>query len=92
MSYFNPVFQYGLERFDDLEQTCVKGLIIPDLPYEQESILKAYLQERDICLIRLVSLTTGEDRQRQLVQDAQGFVYAVAINGVTGNLTNTQMI
>lgn len=85
MSYFNPVFQYGLERFfDDLEQTCVKGLIIPDLPYEQESILKAYLQERDICLIRLVSLTTGEDRQRQLVQDAQGFVYAVAINGVTG--------
>ena len=59
-------------------------MIIPDLPYEQESILTAYLQERDICLIRLVSLTTGEDRQRQLVQDAQGFVYAVAINGVTG--------
>ena len=45
MSYFNPVFQYIWNVFDDLEQTCVKGLIIPDLPYEQESILKAYLKE-----------------------------------------------
>ena len=85
MSYFNPVFQYGLERFfDDLEHTSVKGLIIPDLPYEQESIVTDFLNDRDICLIRLVSLTTGLERQRQLVQDAQGFVYAVAINGVTG--------
>jgi tryptophan synthase alpha chain len=58
-------------------------LIIPDLPYEQESILKAYLQERDICLIRLVSLTTVRI-DKDSWQDAQGFVYAVAINGVTG--------
>lgn len=85
MTYFNPVFQYGLDQFfRDLETTSVKGLIIPDLPYEHETILRPYLEKSDLCLIRLVSLTTGTDRQQELVQDAEGFVYAVAINGVTG--------
>ncbi len=85
MTYFNPVFQYGLDKFlHDLEQTSVNGLIIPDLPFEHESIIKERLKGRDLCLISLVSLTTGIERQKQLVQEAQGFVYAVAINGVTG--------
>ena len=85
MTYFNPVFQYGLANLvEDLAGTSVKGLIIPDLPFEHDTMMSNHLTDKDICLISLVSLTTGLDRQKQLVQEAQGFVYAVAINGVTG--------
>ncbi|EHJ53005.1 tryptophan synthase subunit alpha [Streptococcus macacae] len=85
MTYFNPIFQYGIENFiKDLKETSVKGIIIPDLPHEQEDFIKPYLENSDLALIPLVSLTTGLDRQEKLIKDAQGFIYAVAINGVTG--------
>lgn len=85
MTYFNPVFQYGIKALiDDLKETTVKGLIIPDLPKEHEDMILPCLEETDIALISLVSLTTGIERQETLVKDAEGFVYAVAINGVTG--------
>lgn len=85
MTYFNPVFQYGVECFvEELKKTSVKGLIVPDLPHEQEDFIKPYLKNTDIALVPLVSLTTGLDRQKKLIEDAQGFIYAVAINGVTG--------
>lgn len=85
MTYFNPVYQYGLEAFvRDLENTTVKGLIIPDLPHEHEDLVKPFLKDSDLALVPLVSLTTGLERQKELVKDAQGFIYAVAVNGVTG--------
>lgn len=85
MSYLNPLYQYGIEKFvNDIARSSVKGLIIPDLPHEHAEMIECYLEERDIALIPLVSLTTGLERQKELVKDAQGFVYAVAINGVTG--------
>lgn len=85
MTYLNPVYQYGIEAFvKALEETPVKGLIIPDLPHENEAMIKPYLAERDLALIPLVSLTTGPERQNLLIDGAQGFIYAVAINGVTG--------
>ncbi|MDK4680267.1 tryptophan synthase subunit alpha [Kingella negevensis] len=87
MTYFNPVFQYGVEKFvQDLANTPVKGLIIPDLPHEHEDMVKPFLQETDIALVPLVSLTTGVERQQKLIADAEGFIYAVAINGVTGKM------
>ena len=85
MTYFNPVFQYGVERLiKDLEGTAVKGLIIPDVPYEESSFITDYLADSDVALLPLVSLTTGSDRQKILLEKAEGFVYAVAVNGVTG--------
>ncbi|SUN77474.1 tryptophan synthase subunit alpha [Streptococcus massiliensis] len=85
MTYFNPIFQYGLEQFiADLEGTAVKGLIIPDLSHEHADMVQPFLEKSDIALIPLVSLTTGLERQKTLIENAQGFVYAVAINGVTG--------
>ena len=85
MTYMNPVYQYGIEALiEDLAGTSVKGLIIPDLPYEHQDMVKAYLADSDIALVPLVSLTTGLERQRLLVDGAEGFVYAVAVNGVTG--------
>ena len=85
MTYFNPIYQYGLEAFfRELETTAVKGLIIPDLPHEHEDLVQPLLENRDIALIRLISLTTGLERQKKLLEGAEGFIYAVAINGVTG--------
>ena len=85
MTYFNPVYQFGIEKFvAALEETPVKGLIIPDLPKEHEDYIKPFINDKDICLVLLVSLTTPLSRQKELVADAEGFIYAVAINGVTG--------
>lgn len=85
MTYLNPIYQYGIEQFvEDLAATRVAGLIIPDLPHEHKDLIKPYLAGQGIALIPLVSLTTPLDRQEELLKDAQGFVYAVAINGVTG--------
>ncbi|CAM3036388.1 tryptophan synthase subunit alpha [Lactococcus hircilactis] len=87
MTYMNPVYQYGVEKFlSVLTETAVKGLIVPDVPLEAQYFITDHLTKaQDICLIQLVSLTTGIERQKMLVKNAEGFVYAVAINGVTGN-------
>ena len=78
-------FQYGLENFfRDVEGTAVKGVIIPDLPHEHADLVEPLLVDKDIALVPLVSLTTGIERQKKLIQDAEGFIYAVAVNGVTG--------
>ncbi|MEX2804200.1 tryptophan synthase subunit alpha [Streptococcus sp. H31] len=91
MTYFNPVFQYGVEKFiADLEPTSVKGLIVPDLPHEHEDFILPYLENTDIALIPLVSLTTGVERQIELTKHAEGFIYAVAVNGVTGRVQGYQ--
>ena len=89
MTYINPVYQYGIEAFiKELASTSVKGLIIPDLPNEHADMIAPYLQGSDIALVPLVSLTTGIERQKALIQEAEGFIYAVAINGVTGKIGN----
>lgn len=88
-TYINPVYQYGIEKFiADLKNTSVKGVIIPDLPHEHENMVKPYLTDTAIVLVPLVSLTTGIERQKTLCKDAEGFIYAVAINGVTGKTGN----
>lgn len=85
MSYFNPIFQYGLDAFvKGLSSTSVKGLIIPDLPFEHHDMIKSRLDGSDITLISLISLTTDKERQKVILDQAEGFIYAVAVNGTTG--------
>ncbi|OJG73587.1 tryptophan synthase, alpha subunit [Enterococcus quebecensis] len=91
MTYFNPVFTYGLEKFiQELAETNVLGLIIPDLPYEHRELLIPLLKNSDISLIPLVALTTPRERIPELVKAGEGFIYAVAVNGVTGAGRNYQ--
>ena len=69
MTYFNPLFQYGVEKFvKDLADTAVKGLIIPDLPHEHANFVEPFLADTDIALIPLVSLTTGLERPKRVDQ------------------------
>ncbi len=85
MGYTNSFFHYGIEKLlEDLSSTDVKGMIIADLPYEHRDMFLQPAQDKDIALIQLVSLTSSAERIDQLVSDAEGFIYAVTINGTTG--------
>ena len=85
MTYFNPVFSYGLEEFCG---ACVKsgidGLIIPDLPPEEGSELETVTQRQDLDLIYLLAPTSTEERIRLVAQRCRGFIYLVSVTGVTG--------
>ena len=85
MTYFNPVFSYGLEEFcRACASSGIDGLIIPDLPPEEGSELEAITQKQDIDLIYLLAPTTTEERIRLLAERSRGFIYLVSVTGVTG--------
>ncbi|MBC1434333.1 tryptophan synthase subunit alpha [Listeria rocourtiae] len=85
MSYFNPIYHLGVEKFIELaKKTPVKGLIIPDLPYEHRDLILPHLENTDIALIPLISLTSPKERMKMIAKQAQGFIYAVTVNGTTG--------
>ncbi|GHU61714.1 tryptophan synthase alpha chain [Clostridia bacterium] len=85
MTYFQLIFHLGVENFiASLENTPVKGLIIPDLPYEHQDFVLPLLHKRDIALVPLVSLTSPKERIQQITQNMEGFIYAVTVNGTTG--------
>lgn len=91
MGYTNSFFTYGLSQLSkDLANTQVKGVIIPDLPFEHRQLIKPTLDQADIALIQLVTLTSSEERVTELLTEAEGFVYAVTINGITGTDANYQ--
>ncbi len=90
MMYYNTVYHYGLEAFADKCVECgVDGLVIPDLPYEEQEELKTILEARGdkVYLIQLVSPVSA-DRIPMLLKDAKGFVYCVSHMGVTGGDAN----
>lgn len=85
MGYTNSFFAYGVTALaQDLAETQVKGVIIPDLPFEHQGMVKPVFDETDIALIQLVTLTSSHERVTQLLTEAEGFVYAVTVNGITG--------
>lgn len=85
MTYLNPVLSYGLKVLaTDCENSGVYGLIIPDLPLEESGILKEALKDSDVALVQLVSLTSPAERIEKIAKAAEGFIYAVTVNGITG--------
>ena len=85
MTYINPIFHYGVTSFvRDIKEAGVDGIIIPDLPFEEQHLIKDELNEADIALIQLVSLTSVSERQQKIAEHSEGFLYAVTVNGTTG--------
>ena len=85
MGYFNPLLSYGLQRFTrDAQQAGVDGLIIVDLPPEEDVDLRTQCQECGIDLIRLITPTSDRTRLPVLLDGVSGFLYYVSITGVTG--------
>ena len=84
MTYYNPIFAYGIEKFVDKCAVCgIDGLIVPDLPFEEQDELQSPLKARGLTLISLIA-STSEGRVRDIAADAEGFVYCVSSLGVTG--------
>ncbi|MFB0559000.1 MAG: tryptophan synthase subunit alpha [Dehalococcoidales bacterium] len=85
MTYFNPVFSYGLEEFcSACRRSGVDGLIIPDLPPEEGKGLEAITQRQGLDLIYLLAPTSTEERIRLVAERSRGFIYLVSVTGVTG--------
>ncbi|MCL2088817.1 MAG: tryptophan synthase subunit alpha [Oscillospiraceae bacterium] len=84
LTYANPVFVYGYERFFSRARECgIYGVVIPDLPFEEREEAAVYAKKYNIHLIRLIAPTSAE-RIQTLAKDATGFIYLVSSMGVTG--------
>lgn len=85
MSYYNPIFHYGVERFcEDSAKAGVDGFIIPDLPPEEGEELETFAGSHGIDLIYLLSPTSNDERIELASRHSSGFIYLVSVTGVTG--------
>lgn len=85
MGYYNPIHAYGAEKFAaDAGKAGVDGLIIVDLPPEEEEEFSGPAQAAGMDIIRLVAPTTHDARIGTLIENASGFVYYVSVRGITG--------
>ena len=85
MGYFNPIYQYGSQKFvEDALTAGVDGLIIVDLPPEEDDELCHPAMTAGLHWIRLVTPTTDDRRMATVLKNTSGFVYYVSIAGITG--------
>lgn len=85
MTYMNPIYAYGISSFiEDASKAGVDGCIIPDLPIEEEDLIISHFDVGDIELIRLVTLTSSNERIQEIANRSRGFLYAVTVTGITG--------
>jgi len=85
MTYYNPVFNFGLEAFCQASvRAGIDGLIIPDLPPEEGGELEAITSKLKLDLIYLLAPTSTEERISMVAKRSQGFIYLVSLTGVTG--------
>lgn len=85
MGYFNPIYQYGTTQFvNDAASAGVDGLIMVDLPPEEDDELCDPARTAGLHWIRLVTPTTNAGRLRDVLANSSGFVYYVSIAGITG--------
>jgi len=84
LTYLNPVFVYGYERFFRRCKECgVYGVIIPDLPYEERGEAAVFADKYGVHLITMIAPTSAK-RVQMLAKNASGFIYLVSSMGVTG--------
>ena len=85
MSYLNPLLAYGYERLAAASIAAgVCGFIIPDLPLDESSGLRAALEPHGLALVQMVTPVTPPARLARVAAASQGFVYAVTMTGTTG--------
>lgn len=85
MGYYNPIYSMGVARFlDKATDAGIDGLIVVDLPPEEDSELCLPAQAAGLNFIRLATPTTDDKRLPKVLQNTSGFVYYVSITGITG--------
>ena len=86
MGYYNPVYIYGVDRFlKDASDAGVDGLIVVDLPPEEDSELCLPALDAGLNFIRLATPTTDDKRLPKVLTNTSGFVYYVSVTGITGS-------
>lgn len=86
MGYYNPIYSRGVDRFlSEAVEAGIDGLIIVDLPPEEDSELCIPAQKAGLNFIRLATPTTDDKRLPKVLQNTSGFVYYVSITGITGS-------
>lgn len=90
LTYINPIYTYGKERFFKRCVECgIDGIIVPDLPFEEKEELSQGSSRYEVNLISLIAPTSNE-RIRMIASQAEGFIYCVSSLGVTGVRTDIQ--
>ncbi|GAB4387520.1 tryptophan synthase subunit alpha [Albidovulum sp.] len=85
MGYYNPIYSRGVERFlAEAKAAGIDGLIVVDLPPEEDDELCIPAQKAGLDFIRLATPTTDDRRLPKVLQNTSGFVYYVSITGITG--------
>ncbi|MBC8238262.1 MAG: tryptophan synthase subunit alpha [Helicobacteraceae bacterium] len=85
MGYFNSFYQQNMEKLIPLaKEIGVNGLIIPDLPHEEALNYSKLFKDNSVSNISFVAPTDSDERIKEIVQDAQKFIYMVAYTGITG--------
>ena len=85
MGYYNPIHKYGKEAFlDDVREAGIDGLIIVDLPPEEDDELCLPALARNLNFIRLATPTTDDARLPKVLTNTSGFIYYIPITGITG--------
>jgi tryptophan synthase alpha chain len=88
MGYYNPIYSRGVERFlEQAQEAGIDGLIIVDLPPEEDDELCLPAQQAGLNFIRLATPTTDDKRLPKVLTNTSGFVYYVSITGITGAAT-----
>lgn len=84
MTYINPIFTYGTDRFlNNCQDVGVTAVIVPDMPFEEKEELQPACSAHNIALISMIA-PTSQERIRMIAREAEGFVYCVSSLGVTG--------
>lgn len=85
MGYYNPIYSRGVDKFlADAKEAGIDGLIVVDLPPEEDDELCLPAQAAGLNFIRLATPTTDDKRLPRVLQNTSGFVYYVSITGITG--------
>ncbi len=85
MTYLNPIWRYGFEKFmADAKKCGVDGLIVPELPPDEEEAFAKHMHQAGLDLIYLLAPTSSDKRIRLVSQRSKGFIYYVSVAGVTG--------
>lgn len=86
MTYFNPVFRYGTEKFiRNSREAGVDGVIIPDLPPDEAEDFMKSAKTSSLDTIFLLAPTSTEERIRKVTMASRGFIYYVSVTGITGS-------
>lgn len=86
MGYMNPFYNRGIDYFiKQSKDLNIKGLIIPDMPYEESLIYRKDANDNNIALIDFIAPTTPKDRIKMIVKNSKEFIYLVAYAGITGS-------